>query len=765
MFARRRNAPIAVMPFLMAGCDFVTPFRLHSHDRLQLKEFVETGRVTELQPKGIIVYNVANISIDPANLKIVSVVGNKSGAILDWDRLFTYDVSRSQIRTSGSLDYRGDTRYGITVSNQGYTVFVFFDVNGLPRFGSNNGVAVLERVRSEQILYQSDVYDPDGDTINYRFKSIKAGARDPVSGELKFTDFDNALVTFQLNSHSGEISVRSSLRYADYATYRIEIEANDSTIAVSKEITIDVVKTVIDLGASPHDQVRVMAPRVDDEAFGVNIADAGDVNGDGYSDYMISSSIEADGALLARGTVNIYYGGAFIQDGSSVSSPSSSQNGGTTLTGAELGDGFGRGLSSGDLNSDGKAEVVIGAPGRAGTLTKGKVYVFWGGSELLKTNNVALEGLDLVANDVLLISHSGDDGLFGYSVSTSGDYDGDGWLDILIGSANPGAGVDVGQGSVYLIWGNQDLYNSEYQSIDVAQMLANDGAVAFRGSLDPQSSVWSGLGYGGTNVGDINGDGIDDLAIPVPYATVNNNANNGTVRIIFGSSKRSDLVNLDLNNLDESRGSMFNGAGPDSFWGTSVSSAGDYNGDGINDFLIGGDFADAVKATGDDTARGGKAVLIFGNRDGSFPRNLDEVNGVNGLIIKGDNYGDELGFSVSSAGDINGDGYADIVIGSPGETVWNKTNAGVAYVVWGRATDKDNPTITIEVKNILGEVGFAIVGRQAQGNLGYRVSEIGDINNDGYSDILVSAPGISYDDMSASGEAYVVYGNSATEIL
>ena len=134
--------------------------------------------------------------------------------------------------------------------------------------------------------------------------------------------------------------------------------------------------------------------------------------------------------------------------------------------------------------------------------------------------------------------------------------------------------------------------------------------------------------------------------------------------------------------------------------------------------------------------------------------NLSDLDGANGFVINGIDESDWCGVSVSSAGDINNDGYDDIIIGALGADP-NGDISGESYVVFGKATGY---SASLELSALDGTNGFVINGIDAYHYSGYSVSSAGDINNDGYDDIIIGAH--EADPNGASGESYVVFGQS-----
>ncbi len=224
------------------------------------------------------------------------------------------------------------------------------------------------------------------------------------------------------------------------------------------------------------------------------------------------------------------------------------------------------------------------------------------------------------------------------------------------------------------------------------------------------------------SLGDVNGDGLDDAIV---------GSGVGTVRVVFGPTNGNNGV---LNGVQLTGFSGFT-IRHDSVNISYVSAAGDINNDGLNDVLVG--------------SLGG-AHVIFGSRE-RFPTVFDvsALNGRNGFSIE------SSVTAVSNAGDVNGDGIDDILLGNANATVNNLPGVGAAYVVYGRSTGF-NARLTID--DIAGSAGYAVIGGQQQDRIGHSVGAAGDFNHDGIDDIMIGAPNKTQDSKPEVGEAYIVYG-------
>ena len=458
---------------------------------------------------------------------------------------------------------------------------------------------------------------------------------------------------------------------------------------------------------------------------GSSVSTAGDVNGDGFDDLIIGAP-RADPNGIESGSSYVVFGKASGFDAAMNLSTLDGDNG-FRLDGANN-RGFSGGSVSnaGDVNGDGFGDVIIGAPSGYPYGNGGDSYVVFGkASGFDATMNLS----DLDGSDGFRLKGRG---YSGESVSTAGDVNGDGFDDVIIGA--PGRKYAIG--SSFVVFGGASGFGA------VMDLSSLDGSNGFY--LSNIGGYYGRLGSSVSTAGDVNGDGFYDVIVGAPGGNLDDNYS-GSSYVVFGKASGFDAA-MDLSDLDGSNGFRLDGVVFGDYSGKSVSTAGDVNGDGFDDLIIGASFADP---SGDSS---GSSYVVFGHASGfDATMNLSELDGSNGFRLDGVNDRDISGSSVSTAGDVNGDGFDDLIIGASSADP-NGDFSGSSYVVFGKASGFD---AAMNLSVLDGSNGFRLDGEAAYDGLGYSVSSAGDVNNDGFDDLIIGSP-----NAASSGASYVIFGRS-----
>jgi hypothetical protein len=436
----------------------------------------------------------------------------------------------------------------------------------------------------------------------------------------------------------------------------------------------------------------------DGALFGWSVATAGDVNGDGYADIIIGAPTY-DRGQTEEGAAFLYTGG-----------PAGPSTGPMWVgEGDQAWAWFGQAVASaGDVNGDGYADIIIGAPRYDGEqIDDGKVFVYHGsaaGPSPGAANWTAPRENQGTA--VFGVSSR-----FGVAVSSVGDVNGDGYADIIVG-ANGYDEEETNEGAAFVYHGGPTGLSQD-----------------FVWAAHPTDQAYANYGRSVSTAGDVNGDGYSDAIVGAPWVAKSglDAELDGTAYVYYGSDTG---LAADANwTVTE----VFTSAE----FGTAVSTAGDVNGDGYSDVLVGA--YKYTKVLGVTPWREGGAFVYHGSSTG-----LNE--GPADWLAKSGKEQARFGISVSGAGDVNGDGYGDVIVGASSYDT-GLAHEGAAFVYHG------SPTGLAE-----GPMDWITTGNQERAALGFAVSTAGDVNGDGYGDILVGAP--TYNARGTDeGAAFVYLGN------
>jgi len=460
-------------------------------------------------------------------------------------------------------------------------------------------------------------------------------------------------------------------------------------------------------------------------SLGWSVGTAGDVNADGYADVIVGVRHWDGAAGLDTGRALVFHGGP---SGPGIS-PDWSAEGGEE--GALLGWSVG---TAGDTNGDGYADVIVGAYREDVTwLDDGAARVWLGGP-------------DGLADAPVWTATSAQAGAaFGWSVAGAGDTDGDGLSDVIVGAYLHDQGaIDEGRVSVYLGCGT-----------------VGSGDPSWTATAGP-----NGIVFGETvaYAGDVDGDGTSDVLVGDPLANFG-----------VGGEGRVDLFRGAEGGPDGSPDWSTVGPHADAGWGRAIASACDVNGDGYDDVVIGAPLADGafsqegqaslflggplgLGASAAWAAFGGQAAAAFGacvaglgdaNGDGfaDLAVGAPEASGavpLSGAVdffrgratgpsssanlrLQGTQTGAAFGASIAAAGDVNGDGLADLLVGEPSASA-GEPGEGRAHLYLGTPSGLET------------FAAWTAQGGQEDARFGEHVAGAGDVDGDGHADVLITAP-------------------------
>ena len=428
----------------------------------------------------------------------------------------------------------------------------------------------------------------------------------------------------------------------------------------------------------------------------------------------------------------------------------------TRVSGEHGGDQAGLAVGAGDLDKDGYDDLLIGAvqanPG--GRTNAGVTYVVFGSESLKNESEISLGSY---SGEMLRIKGEMSGDQLGRSMAT-GDFNGDGYNDILVSAWHSSVADRVDAGKVYIIYGAADM--KSWDDIDlgntsraVTRILGeNGGTIIIHTEIPNDVSFTPGDELGiCVSTGDINGDGFDDALLGAWYNDPLGRVDAGASYIVYGNSNMRNTAVIDLKNPGSASTAIYGkgtgGGYPDNsgFYLT----CGNVDNDGFDDVIVGAKFADPLYRHD-----AGEMYVIKGSSGIRSVSYIDvALQQADIVSIYGEDASDYAGNRLG-AGDVNGDGFDDILIDAFSADYPDRGNTGKAYVLFGSSQFFSTHYYDLR-DNSSNKV--TIIGEFREDHLGKPSS--GDINGDGIMDVLIQSNSADTPSGYDAGVGYVIFGS------
>ncbi|WP_330202477.1 Calx-beta domain-containing protein [Cyanobacterium sp. DS4] len=667
------------------------------------------------------------IEADLSGLVNANIEVEPNQSLLGLQEIFNYSFSIGPFKVSGSIEF--DENFGATQSNSNF----FYDpIRGTTTdYGSsavlgdsdltNDGVPVLALGDNNETLmaFVKDAPNETKDLTNVVVSQYIDGEWQPAqkipgssginSNPLIEFDPQNQPVVIWTNANADSVTnIPPGEVYIFLGSQQYNQGDEYNPYDLGDVSTFNFMSIIQIVGGELLDQT------------GWSVSGAGDVNGDGLDDFIIG----APNAKSQNGKAYVMFGQHW--DGfTSIIFDVDNFDGtnGFALEGDNLSQA-GFSVFGADINGDGYGDLIIGSPSALSSVNNeqvetGKVYVLYGKDTTQSPFESAIKLNDIGNSQggFQIKTKEYPQGNIGTQVGSFGDVNDDGYNDIIISSP----GLNGGTGQINILFG----WNERPDTILLEEMEAKYWGRNIINSQSANNGVQSSSLQTVSLIGDVNGDHITDFII----------GSNGQAYLIFGSKDFNTGTNLDLAKLEQGQGVIFQSDSNISLATLQVGYAGDMNGDGINEIVLG-----VTSTTINNQNVPSQSFVVFGSEslDNELTFNLDSLDGSNGFSVQG------AGASVNS-GDINGDSYRDLILGAPETTVDNNVNAGASYIIYGDPFGYEwtNGVVNVsELQTIGSERGMTIFGAESDQAFGTSVSGLGDINGDGIQDFAIGAPNI-----------------------
>lgn len=640
--------------------------------------------------QGIQIQQGTNLTLRPQiaesnSLQTVELILNGQPVAVDRTFPYSFNLNLPPISPEGgnlaTLKVRAVDNSGNTGESATLTLELTPDVTPPRLLGSTikSGDRVQQFLNSIKLSFSESVsLDGDPNTI---FRLSSSGISKPILDAKLRSDY-TVLITFDpLPPGEYQLQIDGS-RILDDAGLPLQDDPIETRFTVTPKLDIDLANIAKGIGGFA---IRGAGRR----AIGL-----GDINGDGLADFAVDQ---------------------YVIFGKKSTDPVDTSSLEADQTGFEIEPRY---LSAtGDINSDGLSDVLAGGFGSGGGFVGGFVVYGKTSSDPTRFEDLAVGATEGYA--ILGVDFNADTTSF----HEIGDLNGDGASDFALENRQ----------TVYVLYGPLGT-----NSFDVSERLPGAGGFILRTGWPGNYKRRFPLSI--SNAGDVNGDGITDLAIGLPDADPGSREDAGRVLIVFGRSDFAESIEVE-DIINGQGGFAINGINVGNRYGYTVKSLPDLNQDGKAEIIIG--------------SSSNTAYVVFGKESGT-PVELSEVSdGNGGFAIKGESSGLWTSMSVDSAVDLNGDQRNDFIIGDRGADTITGLESGRSYVIFGPTDLKDIDLSDLQAS----KRGIFINGETMGDHSGHSISGLGDVNGDGHPDLLIAAmDSVAFNTHQAIGSAYVIFG-------